>query len=220
MPTLLEKRVESNVTPRSGSECRLSFADKLVAASYIPEDVSIPFFFPPPPFLTALWLIILLDPFPFWKGLQLQGSDYNWPWLTLSLHHCVPAAIITYISLHSTIQNCIIYIYIHKKILKRWHQCIRDHLKLKKKRITQLFICQSIHITDHMANDLTVALFRDLMSLVAHHILSGNRCLTQMLHVSLWSTPLLCFFDCYQAFTIDSFNESFTQKDLVCPFSV
>lgn len=53
------------------------------------------FFFPP--FLTALWLIMLLDPFPFWKGLQLQGSDYNWPWLTLSLHHCVPSAIIIYI---------------------------------------------------------------------------------------------------------------------------
>lgn len=94
-PTLLTKQMKSNVTPRSGSECSLSFTDKLVAATYIPEDISFPFF--SPSFLTALWLIILLDPFPFWKGLQLQGSDYNWPWLTLSLHHCVPAAIITYI---------------------------------------------------------------------------------------------------------------------------
>lgn len=61
MPTLLEKRVESNVTPRSGSECRLSFADKLVAASYIPEDVSFPFFFCPPLSLqlydSSSWLI-------------------------------------------------------------------------------------------------------------------------------------------------------------------
>lgn len=46
MPTLLAKKVESNVTPRSGSECSLSFTDKLVAASYIPDDVSFPFFPP------------------------------------------------------------------------------------------------------------------------------------------------------------------------------
>lgn len=46
MPTLLAKKVESNVTPRSSSEWSLSFTDKLVASSYIPEDVSFPFFSP------------------------------------------------------------------------------------------------------------------------------------------------------------------------------
>lgn len=83
-------------------------------------------------------------------------------------------------------QNCIIYISIFTKIKKNGIN-VTDIIKKKKKRITQLFISQSIHITDHMANDLTVALFRALMSLDEHHILPGNRHLdiTQMLYVSL-----------------------------------